>query len=171
MLSEFSEELLNRGENVVTLCLLVAFRFSPTQQPLLETPLPSWFYFPFNQSVISRIWQGVDCLWGAEISGALLVWYTSTFVCRHQRWCHPGAGSGIGWLPATAGRTEGAGEGMTLSLCLAHTPRRWYRRSFAWLGSLLSSGGGKETAPTCWKTENGLLFALAELVGNSSRSV
>lgn len=41
MLSEFSEELLNRGENVVTLCLLVAFRFSPTQQPLLETPLPS----------------------------------------------------------------------------------------------------------------------------------
>lgn len=31
-------------------------------------------------------------------------------------------GSGIGWLPATAGGHAGSGGAMTLSLCLAHTP-------------------------------------------------
>lgn len=45
-----------------TLCLLVAFRFPPTRQPLLEIPLPGWFYFPSKRSGIP-----------GELGGGLLV--------------------------------------------------------------------------------------------------
>lgn len=150
------------------MCLLVAFRFPPTQQPLLEIPLPGWFYFPCKRSVIPRGWGwGGGCFWGAELRD--VVWCTSTFVYRHQRWCHPGAGL-AGYLPLRGGH-GGSGRGHdVISLSSSYT-RRWCRRSFACLGSLLSSSSGKETAPTCWKAENSpvsLLFALAELAGNSS---
>lgn len=54
---------------MVTLCLLVAFRFPPTQQPLLEIPLPKWVYFPFNWAVVPRDWPGVGGWvgWGGQV--------------------------------------------------------------------------------------------------------
>lgn len=122
-----SEELHNRGKNVVTLCLLVAFRFPPTQQPLLGIPLPRWFYFPFQQAIIPRDRQGGGevrlCLWGCacpQMCGAVLVWCTSTLVYRHRRWCHPGVGL-AGYLPLREDGGSGRGHDV-ISLSSSYTP-------------------------------------------------
>lgn len=125
MFSGLSEELHNRGKNVVALCLLVAFRFPPTQQPLLEIPLPKWFYFPFHPSVIPRDWWWVGCLWGAvprDLWGSASLMYFHICVSASAM-MSPGCGERDWLATCHCGEDGGSGRGHdVISLSSSYTP-------------------------------------------------